>query len=103
MKWPAEKVLRADSPKAKIGPVSRQPGRESIAEGAVTHSAIVRILVGSACAAALACAVGSIDAAAASTSCESLASLSLPHTTITSAQSVAAGGFHLPNARGSGG
>jgi tannase/feruloyl esterase len=69
----------------------------------VTQSAIVRILGGGACAALLAFAVGSDDAAAAPASCESLASLSLPHTTITSAQSVAAGGFRLPGAARSNG
>jgi feruloyl esterase len=70
----------------------------------VTQSAIVRILAGSACAALLAFAVGSHDVAAAPASCESLVSLGLPHATITMAQTVAAGGFRLPNAaRGSGG
>jgi len=69
----------------------------------VAQSAVVRILAGSACAALLAFTIGS-DVAAAPASCESLASLSLPHTTITSAQNIAAGGFRLPGtARGNGG
>lgn len=67
------------------------------------RSAAARILAGGVCAALLACAVGS-DVSAAPSSCESLASLSLPHTTITSAQSIAAGGFRSPAAaRGNGG
>ena len=69
----------------------------------MAQSTVIRILAGGACAASLAFAAGS-NLAAAPASCESLTSLNLPHTTITSAQSVAAGGFRLPGAaRGNGG
>src|SRR5213593_3220762 len=59
----------------------------------------MRILVGGLCAALLATAIGSraLDAAA---SCDSLAAMALPHTTITLATVVEAGAFTPPAAAG---